>query len=142
MAAFPKDYSLDINIIPSDIAARMIVDKAFDPGAVHRTYNLTNPKPPPFEFAINILRNMGYKFEELPYAIWRERVMSCTTDDNALRPLEMVFPRVRAPTASTALDVDCRNAGIFENTLTEEQMRRDFEWCLKVGFFPPLGGPS
>ena len=142
MGAFPKDYNFDLNIVPSDIAARVIVDKALDPGAVNRTYHVTNPKPPSFQLAVDTLRNMGYNFEELPYAVWRERLMSCAGDDNALRPLEMAFPRVRAPKSSTTLDVDCRNAGLLDNTLSSEQMRRDFEWCRKVGYFPPAAGSS
>ena len=138
MRAFPKDYNFDLNIVPSDVAARVIVDKALDPGAVNRTYHVTNPKPPPFNLAVDTLRDMGYDFEELPYAAWRERLISCADDDNALRPLEMGFGRVKPPKAATALDVDCRNAGILENTLSKEQMRRDFDWCVKVGCFPLL----
>ena len=138
MRAFPKDHNFDLNIVPSDVAARVIVDKALDPDAVNQTYHVTNPKSPPFQLAVDTLRDMGYDFEEVPYAVWRERLLSCAGDDNALRPLEMNFGRVRPPKAATVLDVDCKNAGILENTLSKEQMRRDFDWCVKVGFFPPL----
>lgn len=138
MAAFPKDYHMDLNIVPGDFTARVIVDKALDPAAVHRTYHVTNPKPPPFKLAVDTLRDMGYTFEELPYPAWRERLMSCAGDDNAMRPLEIAFPRVRPPRVYTILDIDCSNAGISHNTLSAEQLRRDFEWCLKVGYFPSL----
>ena len=137
MGAFPQDYNLDLNIVPSDVAARVIVDKALDPGAVNLTYHVTNPKPPAFQLAVDTLRNMGYKFEELPYRVWRERLISCAGDDNALRPLEMTFGRIRPPKAVSTLDVSCKNAGISTNTLSKEQLRRDFDWCLKVGYFPP-----
>jgi len=138
MGAFPRDYNFDLNIVPGDVAAKIIVDKALDPGAVNRTYHVTNPKPPQFKLAVNTLRRMGYIFEELPYAAWRERLMMCAGDDNALRPLEMAFPRVRPPKAAIEFTVDCSNAGIVKNTLSPEQMRRDFDWCVKVGNFPPL----
>jgi len=136
LQCFPKAYDLDLNIVPGDVAAKNIVDHALDPGATGRTYHVTNPAPPPFQMAVNVLRDMGYTFEEVPYGTWRERLVTCAANNNALRPLEGGFPKVRAPKGPPFM-LDCSNAGIRGNTLTADQLRRDFEWCAKVGFFPP-----
>ena len=136
LKCFPRNFVLDLNIIPGDMAARVIVEKALDPGAVGRNYHVTNPDPPAFELAVQTLRKMGYKFEEVPYPAWRERLISCASEDNALRPLEGGFGRIRPPKAAMQLDMDTSNAGIVGNTLTEEQLMRNFEWFSKVGFFP------
>lgn len=118
------------------MAAKIIVDRALDPKGVGRNYHVTNPEPPPFQAAIRALRRMGYKFEEIPYAAWRERLLNCATESNALRPLEMSFGPVLPPKQLTTLSIDCTNAGIRGNTITAEQLQRQFEWCLKVKFFP------
>ena len=136
LKCFPTNFDFDLNIIPGDKAAGVIVSKALDPGAVGRTYHVTNPDPPAFEVAVQALRELGYEFEEVPYAAWRERLLSCASEDNALRPLEGGFGRVRPPKAVTQLDIDCSNAGIGHNTVSKEHLLRDFAWCEKVGFFP------
>lgn len=138
LKCFPKNFDLDLNIVPGNVAAGVIVDKALDTKAVGRTYHVTNPQPPPFEVAVQAIRELGYEFEEVPYAAWRERLLSCASEDNALRPLEGGFGRVRPPRAVMQLDIDCSNAGITTNTITKEQLLRDFAWFMKVGFFPPL----
>jgi len=145
LGAFPQCYAFPLNIIPGDWAAAVVVDRVMA-GDLGRTFHVTNPCPPPFQMAVNILRDMGYSFEEVPYATWRERLLVCASEDNALRPLELAFGRLPRPLRSRRsvdfFNVDCSNAGIFSNTLTKEQLRRDFTWCAKVGFFPPLPLPS
>ena len=142
LAAFPANYAFPLNIIPGDRVAAVVVDRVLDPtgGGLGRTYHVTNPRPPPFQLAVDTLRGMGYAFEEIPYATWRERLLHCARDDNALRPLELAFGRLarplRARGAMDFFDVDCSNAGIQGNTLNREQLRRDFAWCARVGFFP------
>ena len=79
---------------------------------------------------------MGYKFEEIPYLAWRERLFSCAKDDNALRPLELAFGQ--EPPKKKVYTFDCTNSGIRGNTLSAAHLKRDFTWCEKVGFFPPL----
>ena len=120
------------------MSARIIVDKALDPGSVNKVYHVTNPKAPPFQLAVDTLRSMGYEFEEIPYIAWRERLLKCAGEDNALRPLEIGFGRLPNSQTLTECQVDCRNAGIFENTTTAEQLKRDFTWCVDVKCFPPL----
>jgi len=120
------------------MTARIIVDKALDPSTAGSTFHVTNPKPPPFQLAVDVLRDMGYNFKELPYGTWRERVIRCAAEDNALRPLEFGFAQVRPPKPPFVITLDCTNAGIHENTINAEQLRRDFTWCERVGFFPPL----
>jgi len=118
------------------MAARVIVERALDPSSVGRNYHVTNPAPPLFATAVKVLREMGYSFEEVPYKTWRERLASCAADDNALRPLEGGFGPMAPPRSTFRLD--CTNAGIKANTISEQQLRRDFEWCAKVGFFPKV----
>lgn len=133
---------MDLNIVPSDMAAQIIVDKSLDPGSLGKVYHVTNPKPPPFTLAVDTLRSLGYQFEEIAYGAWRERLLRLAGDDNALRPLEIGFGRVAFPKALTAIQVDCTNAGILENTTTAAQLKKDFTWCEAVGCFPPLPKPG
>lgn len=135
LGCFPKDFSFDLNIIPGDLAAKIIVERAMNPASVGRVYHVTNPKPKPFSHAVKTLRDMGYVFEEVAYVAWQERLLNLASEDNALKPLEGTFGRYR-PTLSMPLN--CRNAGIRGDTLLPGQLRRDFEWCERVGFFPPL----
>jgi thioester reductase-like protein len=138
MGCFPAGYQFALNIIPGDVAAKVICDKALALGGstCGRNYHVTNPDPPPFQLAVKVLRELGYQFEEVPYAAWRERLLSCAKDDNALRPLELAFGQ-EAP-KKKAYTFDTTNSGIRGNTLSAAHLKRDFIWCGKVGFFPPL----
>jgi thioester reductase-like protein len=138
MGCFPLNYQFALNIIPGDVAAKVICDTALavDGSTCGRTYHVTNPKPPPFQLAVDVLKQLGYQFEEVPYSAWRERLFSCARDDNALRPLELAFGQ-DAP-KKKAYTFDTTNSGIRGNTLSAAHLKRDFEWCEKVGFFPPL----
>ncbi|KAL4545101.1 hypothetical protein Ndes2526B_g02216 [Nannochloris sp. 'desiccata'] len=138
MGCFPANYQFALNIIPGDLAAKVICDKALaiEGKSCGRTYHVTNPNPPPFQLAVNVLKQLGYQFEEVQYAAWRERLFSCAKDNNALRPLELAFGQ--EPPKKKVYSFDCTNSGIRGNTLSAAHLKRDFEWCAKVGFFPPL----
>jgi len=138
MGCFPAKYQFALNIIPGDLAAKVICDQVLsvEGKSCGRTYHVTNPNPPPFQLAVDVLRHMGYQFEEVHYAAWRERLLSCAKDDNALRPLELAFGH-DAP-KKKVYSFDCTNSGIRGNTVSAAHLKRDFEWCAKVGFFPPL----
>ncbi|KAL4526183.1 hypothetical protein Ndes2437B_g07439 [Nannochloris sp. 'desiccata'] len=175
MGCFPREYNMDLGIVPGDMAAKIVVERAVntsrnnggsssnrnrrnntvgvaggeDEGvsssvssSLGCVYHVSNPHPPPFQLAITVLRGMGYCFEEVTYPAWRERLLSCASEDNALRPLEMAFGPFPIPKSATKLVIDCSNAGIADNTTTAEQLLKDFTWFKKVGFFPAEAGKS
>ena len=156
MGCFPKPYLMDLNVIPGDKTAKIVVGRALTSyingnfgdqengsfSSLGRVYHVTNPRPPPFQLAVDVLREMGYEFEEIPYATWRERLITCSSENNALRPLEMAFGPFTAPMSMKKPVLDCSNAGIKENTTSAEMLKRDFAWFKKVGFFPAKAGTT
>jgi thioester reductase-like protein len=156
MGCFPKGYARDLNIIPGDQAAKIVVQQALKSlingnfgdqengikSSLGRVYHVTNPCPPTLQFAVSVLRDMGYKFEEIAYTAWRERLLSCSSENNALRPLEMAFGPFAPNSSVKPPVVDCSNSGVRENTTSVEMLMRDFTWFKKVGFFPKQAGRS
>jgi non-ribosomal peptide synthetase-like protein len=146
MGCFPREHKFDLNIIPGDMTAKVLVNLALNSSgsfsSLGRVYHVTNPRPPPFQLALTVLRDMGYEFEEISYIAWRERLLSCSAETNALRPLEMAFGPF-APSKSIKRPMtDSSNAGIKENTTSAEMLKRDFTWFKKVGFFPAEAGKT
>jgi myxalamid-type nonribosomal peptide synthetase MxaA len=151
MGCFPREYNMDLGIVPGDMAAKIVAERALNcfcleksnpSSSLGRVYHVTNPKPPPFQLSVTVLRDMGYEFDEVAYPVWRERLLSCARDDNALRPLEMAFGPFPIPRSVTKLVIDCSNAGITDNTTTAEHLKRDFAWFKNVRFFPAKAGRS
>ena len=88
MGCFPVEPAImPLDVIPADRTARCLVDLAIQgpavPGA--NKFHVSNPVPATLDLPVRLLRWMGYSFQQLPYSMWRERLVSCTTEDNALR---------------------------------------------------------
>jgi thioester reductase-like protein len=156
MGCFPRDYTMDLDIIPGDMTATIVVERALNSfihgnygehengsfSSLGRVYHVTNPRPPPFQLAVDVLRDMGYDFEEIHYGSWRERLLTCSSEKNALRPLEMAFGPFPVPKSIKKPVIDCSNAGISENTTSAEMLLGDFTWFKKIGFFPAQAGTA
>ena len=98
MKCFPEDkHMFTIDAIPADRTAAVMVDLALRPaaaGAPH-IFHVANPRPATLDLATRLLRQMGYSFQERPYSLWRERLISCSGEDNALRCEHASTPYVR-----------------------------------------------
>ena len=66
----PEMEGWRLEMTPVDFVAAAIVHLACDPRALGGTYHLANPDPPPAREVFDLLEEVGYPLERLPYEEW------------------------------------------------------------------------
>ncbi len=89
--AFPA-LDILVDVAPVDYVARAIVYLSFRGDALGRAFHLTNPRRRPLAAALDLLRGLGYRFDELPFELLRDRLVDSENFvDNALFPYQAML---------------------------------------------------
>ena len=73
--AFPQ-MDIQVDVAPVDYVAQAMVHLAFERNPLGRAFHLTNPEPHPMREALDYLRALGYRFEELPFSRLRDQLVN------------------------------------------------------------------
>jgi thioester reductase-like protein len=136
MKCFPtaSTFEFPINMIPANITASRICSISLSDEPASGVYHIGNPDPLDYEIVPRTLHEMGYEFAEVPYQMWRQRLLDAATEDNVLKPLENAFGEGNASLAGTL--VDCTRAGIASSPLKPADIKLCFTYMQTQGFLP------
>jgi hypothetical protein len=100
-AAYGTGYD---NMVPVDVAARLIVEAALDPASAGQAVHVVNPCSHAFDVLIDFIASRGHRIDRLPYPAWLEAVEAAAKAD-AGHPLAPLLPVLRAldPTRDPSL---------------------------------------
>ena len=73
--AFP-DLDIEVDVAPVDYVAKAIVHLRFRRNALGRAFHLTNPSCRRLKDGLAYLRNIGFRFEELPFVELHDRLIN------------------------------------------------------------------
>jgi hypothetical protein len=121
-------------MIPANITASRICSISLSDEPASGVYHIGNPDPLDYEIVPRTLHEMGYEFAEVPYQMWRQRLLDAATEDNVLKPLENAFGEGNASLAGTL--VDCTRAGIASSPLKPADIKLCFTYMQTQGFLP------
>jgi myxalamid-type nonribosomal peptide synthetase MxaA len=147
LGAFPRiDTYLDM--APVDYMTKALVHLAFRRKPLGRAFHLTNPRPLPMREVLTFFRNLGYRFEEIPFAEVRRRLFEdADFPNNALFPFQ---------TALESMDdrnfqlphYDCRQtlaelqgSGIVCPPVDEKLLGLYVRYLRSVGYLPEPATP-
>ena len=147
LGAFPRiDTYLDM--APVDYMTKALVHLAFHRKPVGRAFHLTNPRPLHMREVLTFFRKLGYRFEELPLAEVRRRLV-----DDAEFPNNALFPFQAALEAMDERSFqlpryDCRQtlaelegSGIVCPPVTEKLLGLYVSYLRSAGYLPEPAAP-
>lgn len=73
--AFPE-LDIEVDVAPVDYVAKALVYLAFQRDTLGGAFHLTNPSRRRLKDGLEYLRNMGYRFEQLPFVELRDRLIN------------------------------------------------------------------
>ncbi|MCC7383306.1 MAG: amino acid adenylation domain-containing protein [Deltaproteobacteria bacterium] len=142
LGAFPSLAS-DIDVTPADYVAKALVFLMLERDVLGRAFHLTNPKPESASKVYTWLRSRGYRFDELPFDDWRERLIDDPRfGDNALYPYlgiledfhedSLQLPTYDPRNAVAALE----GSGITCAPVDGDLLGRYIDYLIRVGHVP------
>lgn len=143
----PYDAGFD-NIVPVDVASRVIVECSLQPQAYGRAFHVINPAWHSLNAVIDFIAGEGYAVGRVDYATWLARLSEHVRRDRE-HPLAMLVPVLQRlnpvvdPSISRILPIDQTNVdsllGGRRRAIPEVQMllRVYFDYFYSVGFLAP-----
>ncbi|WP_111766002.1 thioester reductase domain-containing protein [Nakamurella deserti] len=107
MGAMPS-LDQELEMVPVDFAARVVVDRVLDPTVSGRCYHLTHPDAANATDALPVLRDLGYPLRALGWDEWKSEFLGLgpRLESNALAPfVEFLRPIAPHQTGLPPLDL-------------------------------------
>jgi thioester reductase-like protein len=82
------------NMVPVDLAARLVVEASLHPDAAGRAVHVVNPRAHAFDALVDFIAARGHAVERLPYGVWLEAVHAAV-QASAAHPLAPLLPVLR-----------------------------------------------
>ena len=147
----PKDVGFD-NILPVDLAARLIVEASRHPEAPGHAVHVLNPDWNSLDEVVDLIEARGFPLERLPYEEWLARLSTHVRQDSS-HPLAMLIPvlhklnPVADPSVGARLPIALDHLKAWAPRALAEGLRPAAEWLdryfehfQRSGFLPPAGG--
>jgi thioester reductase-like protein len=140
--AFPK-MDIEVDVAPVDYVAKAMVYLAFNKNPLGRAFHLTNPNRRNMRHALAFLRNLGYQFEEVPFELLRDRLV--TSPDFASNALfayqaaleDMNQVSMQLPTYDTSeTRRELEGSGIVCPPADEKLFETYLRYLCGIGFMP------
>jgi thioester reductase-like protein len=146
-SAIPQGLSAPVHLLPVDYVSASVVGLSLRPESAGQTFQFYNKSSLDFATLIDRLREAGYRFEELDWDRWHERVRA--DRGNAMVPLLHAFEQLVSdpkgfypPIDATGTEAALAGTGITCPELTAELFDRYVRFFVDVGYFPaPHGQP-
>ena len=139
---FP-DLDIEVDIAPVDYVAKAMVYLAFNRKPLGRAFHLTNPFREKLVDGMAYLRNMGYKFEVLPFEDLRDRLLgSPNFSQNALFAYQAALEdmndiSMQLPIYDTRdTQRELAGSGIVCAAADQKLFETYFRYLQKIGFLP------
>jgi len=136
-------------VTPADYVAQAVARLCLRPESRGRTFHLTNPEPLHAADTYTWLRSLGYEFEELPFAEWRDRlIFSDEFGHNALYPYMAVLEdfhedSLQLPNYDVALTLEALDGlDVHCPPVADPLLRRYVDFLISVGFLDPYPAAS
>jgi myxalamid-type nonribosomal peptide synthetase MxaA len=144
--AFPV-LDIEVDVAPVDYVARAMTHLVFRQNSIGGAFHLTNPSRLHMSQALSFLRSLGYRFEELPFEVLRDRLISSRSfASNALFAYqaalqEMDDVSLQLPTYDTReTDRALRGSGIVCPPADEKLFGVYLKYLLDIGVVPQPEG--
>ncbi|HEX6362155.1 MAG TPA: SDR family oxidoreductase, partial [Albitalea sp.] len=133
----PRDVGFD-NILPVDLAARLVVEASLHREVHGHAVHVVNPQWNPLDAVVDAIEAEGHAVERLPYGDWLEQLAAHVRRDPG-HPLAMLLPVLRKldpvadPTVGRQLPIAHAHLERWAGEALREGLRPVDEW-LKVFF--------
>jgi thioester reductase-like protein len=89
------------NLIPVEYAAQTIVHLSRQPALENETFHLLNPQSITWQWVADVMLDLGYRFQLVPYHEWRHSLSQVATMDpsHPLHGLLMLMPEHQTATS-------------------------------------------
>ncbi len=147
----PQDVGFD-NILPVDLAARLIVEASRHPAAPGHAVHVLNPDWNSLDEVVDLIEARGFALERLPYEDWLARLSAHVRQDSS-HPLAMLIPvlhklnPVADPSVGARLPIALDHLKAWAPRALAQGLRPAAEWLdryfehfQRSGFLPSAGG--
>ncbi|MGM9514507.1 thioester reductase domain-containing protein [Roseateles sp. DB2] len=149
----PRDVGFD-NILPVDLAARLIVEASRHPAAPGHAVHVLNPVWNSLDEVVDLIEARGFALERLPYEDWLAQLSDHVRQDSS-HPLAMLIPvlhklnPVADPSVGARLPIALDHLKAWAPRALAEGLRPAAEWLDRYfenfeqsGFLPSAGGAA
>jgi thioester reductase-like protein len=140
--AFP-DLDIEVDVAPVDYVVKALVHLAFHRNVLGHAFHLTNPSRRRLKDGLEFLRNIGYKFEEIPFIDLRNKLVdSPNFSNNALYTYQAALEdmdeiSMQLPTYDTSETLhELSGTGISCPPADERLFGIYLSYLQQIGFLP------
>ncbi len=129
---FAPDLETEVELVPLDLAARLIVEIASRPDSIGHAFHIKHPQPIRMPELLEIVENAGYPIRPIPFELWKQKLfLQRDLKNNALFPFidfiqQLEEEHVRMP----LIDDSNTRRVLFKSDIPVEAMRTAVEKML------------
>ncbi|MFI9388341.1 thioester reductase domain-containing protein [Kutzneria sp. NPDC052558] len=143
-AGIVPSHEESLNISTVDFFSSALVHISLNDENIGKPYHLANPRGEPLPDLYERIRSFGYRLDELPYEVWRDRLNRTLPPASAAYSVLPLIPEHPAPEGARHPSIDCtRSLAALEGTgitcapLDERLVHLQLGYLVDVGFLPP-----
>jgi thioester reductase-like protein len=149
LGAVPNFGNMILMMTPVDYVSQALVYLSRQSTSAGGIFHLSNPNSISWQDLVNWVNKFGYPIQQLPYAQWRQKLLTSITQHphaNALQPLLPIFLDVEPDTEPLWFDCQQALAALEGSSVTcppidDALLRTYFSYFIRSGFLDsPIGG--